>query len=112
MHDRLLILRQRHRCQNDDDRNDDHQLKQRETALSRGWGRFTSHCTSSHLMRCLSTLNAHQKYSRLPTMSRRKDRNKNGGPTRPFPSWDRSESVAGKSWFLGSELPQLLLQWQ
>src|SRR6185369_14236986 len=64
VHDRPLILRQRNRGQNNDDRDHDHQLQQRKSCglPSATWALYiTSHCTSLHSMPFLSTSSARRK---------------------------------------------------
>src|SRR5258705_4915746 len=107
MRDCLPILGQGDGRQDDDTRDHDHQLQQRDPAgvgcpnkwtrghcerafVSISWClplsgacRFaTSHCTSPHSVPCPSPLSAHRIHFHHPTTSNRPRRNTNGNPIR------------------------------
>src|SRR5712692_6103792 len=110
MHDCLLKLWQRYRHQNDDDRDDDHQLEQGET--SRQGTRsscflltaycllptvLTSHCTSPHSGPCPRTLSGRQKHFRRPIALNPPGHNKSGTPNRLSRSSGQSGCYADRS---------------
>src|SRR6266849_5398974 len=134
MHDGLLVLRQRYGRQDDDDRNNDHQLEQRKAERGEQWAvgsgqrmppdcgslfarcelltacplLITSHYTSLHSVRSLWISSEYRKCFHRPRKLNPQDRNMSESPIPLCRSSDLPESGADRSWF--SELPTPVVQ--